>query len=328
MRTIESSKNNFAVIGSQRTGYDSGEYSTQTAYIEEIQQLAPFLSTLGPVTLSTQNELISMEQPLDFNRLAVNHTADGAEYIDCDGVVKFKLKAAGFAVAFCPVGNNVWRQSIQFLGIDGRPTQKIFLTESSDPRAFMNFIARCEPAYQIERSVTGEPVHFGFDETLSWTDIKFDRLRTDWIRMNQVADLDPLLLRHGLPRLLGFNLIGKNWATPVSVETFNSRVAMMARLNLSCKFGVDIDKILHTHVGQVDQFSLDSGILELAGDRVRYRVVLNGVDSIWAINIPCSNSVTLLEMFDRNGNRVGQMSGDYTSGTQQIWQDIVETFPS
>lgn len=345
MRITESCNNNLSLIGFQRTGYDAGEFSTQTAYIHEIQQLAeacgeqlywvrcneqqlvPLLSALGSVTLSTQNVSISLEQPLDFTGMAVNHTADGAEYIDCNESVKFKLRTASYAVAFCSNSDDVWRRSIQFLGMDSRPTQKIFLTESSNHAAFMNFIARCEPVYQIERLIMDEPVQCVVDESSGWTNVEFDRLRADWIRMGQVADLDSLLLRHGLPRLLGFKLIGKNWAAPVSLETFNSRVAMMARLNLSCKFGVDIDKTLHTHVAQMDQFSLDSGILEWSGDRVRYRVDLHGVDSIWAINIPGSNFLTVLEMFDRNGNRIGQMSGDYRSGTQQIWQDIVETFP-
>jgi len=208
--------------------------------------------------------------------------------------------------------------------MDGRIIQKISLTDSSNHIAFMNFINRFGRKFQNESIAKNEAIDRGNEQS---DGVDVNVLRRDWVGMNEAADLDFLLQRHGLSRLLSFKLIGKIWAAPVSLEIFNSLIAIMAQLGLSCSYGVDTGIGLHTYLAKVERFSLNFRKLELVGGGVKYCVDEDGIGSIWVVNIPRGEGLTVLELFDRNGGRVGQIKSDNDSNTQKVWQDIVGTFP-
>ena len=236
------------------------------------------------------------------------------EYIDQEKNISFRFNTACRVIATCEEHFELSRRSLQFLGADGRVFQKIFLTESCIHLVFINFIDQFGGEFQIEPVAKNEDDGHCNDRP-GRTDV--DSLRMEWAGMTDAADLDFLLQRYDFPRLLGFNLIGKIWAAPVSLETFNSRIAIMAQLGLCCGYGVDTGMGLHTHIAKVEQFSVNFGILELVGDGVKYRMVQDGIDSIWMVDIPSDDGLTILELFDRNGNRIGQIKGDNESSAQK-----------
>ncbi|MCC8998536.1 MAG: hemin-degrading factor [Candidatus Contendobacter sp.] len=305
----------------------SGCGHTATRLNGDWATLIEALPRLGRVMALTRNDHAVHEQTGEYRNIRIFGNMGLALGEAIDLRLFLNHWHYGFAVNADPRSGAA--ESLQFFDSDGVAVHKVYLTESSDRRAYHQLVDSYRSPDQSPRQIT--LVKPAAPPERPDEDIDIEGLRAHWRALRDTHDFHDLLKMFDVSRTQGLRLGGTDLARPVETTIAPMLLDSAAELLLDIMVFVASPGVVQIHSGPVHNLKAAGPWFNVLDPDFNLHLRQEAVASAWVVAKPTvSGPVTSLELYDRTGNAIALFYGKRTPGQPEnpIWRALVTALPT
>lgn len=280
---------------------------------------------LGTVMALTRNNAVVHELTGQYEKLYVNSHGDKEIAIAINpGGIDLRLFLYKWHSAYAQITDK--HLSIQFFDRTGTAVQKIFSTQASNIDAFHQLITEfkaIEPQpLQLPAQPT-TPIHTLADEA-----VDINALRADWQQLQDVHDFPKMLEKHQVGRLQALNLIGNQWAQPLSMTALEVIMNQVRDDQIEIMVFVGNAGAVQIFSGYIDQLKWFNHWFNVLDSDFNLHVDTEQLAHAWLVHKPTDKGQTIIssvEFFDAQGETLLTLFGrrDEGKSVNQDWQSLL-----
>jgi len=158
-------------------------------------------------------------------------------------------------------------------------------------------------------------------------EINLEKLRSDWLNLQDTHDFHAMLGAHKVPRLTAFVAVGENLARKVNIQSLIDILNAARKADLTFMIFVGNGRMIQIRSGTIQQTrSLGSWFNILDAD-FNLHVNMSKLDSAWIVNKPSRHGlVRSLEVFDARGDLAVTLFGYRTEDLEvdPRWAELLD----
>ncbi len=290
------------------------------------KELLRSLAPLGKVMALTRNEYAVHERKGIYQNVSFIGEGQMGVAVNPDIDLRFFMDqwAYGYAVAV-PKGNRVLK-GFQFFDGHGRAVHKIYLTPSSDEKAFEQLLR----AYRApDQDSTIKPLPSPVKEKALADELGFAEkaaFQKDWLGLEDTHDFFPMLRKHAVSRLQALHHAPVGMAIEVGTTAVRAAMLQAAEREVPVMVFVNSPGCIQIHTGEVKRLVDMGNWFNIMDPDFNLHLNLEGVAQSWIVRKPTKDGiVTALELFDAAGSLIAYFFGARKPGKPELgaWREIL-----
>lgn len=285
------------------------------------------LPSMGTVMALTRNEHCVHERYGVYDNISLSR--NGQMGLVLNGAIDLRFFMGGWASLFAvsePFADGQWRRSLQIFDRHGQAVHKIYLTEGSHLKAWVDLseALRDDSREALLIDPLPEPVIEVAD-----ADIDAQALRRDWSALQDTHHFFALLKRHGISRRQALRLGGSEWAERLPSQALLSLLQRCAESALEIMVFVGNSGCIQIHSGSIHRLRRVGEWFNVLDPEFNLHLRDAAISELWRVRKPTVDGiVTSIEAFDQHGELVVQLFGARKPGglEQLAWRDRVESY--
>ena len=292
---------------------------------DNFDELLQELHALGRIMALTRNEQIVHERKGEYKNVEVMNGHGKMGLVlgdDIDLRIFFKNWHFGFAVTS---GNALGAtRSFQFFDDSGTAVHKVFLTETSDLKAYENLVEKYCGGDQ-NQTLNIVPKSAKTAEKPD-SEINIEGFQREWAALKDTHDFFPLLLKFGVARQQALRIADRKMAYPVAADVYKYVLEKAVAMKLPIMIFVGNDGIIQIHTGEVKKLSEARGWFNVLDEQFNLHIRQDEIASAWVVKKPTSSGiVSSIELFNKQGENVALFFGKRKPGVpeKEEWREIL-----
>ena len=288
-------------------------------------ELLKKLKSLGTVMALTRNNAVVHELTGQYEKLYVNSHGDKEIAIAINpGGIDLRLFLYKWHSAYAQITDK--HLSIQFFDHTGTAVQKIFSTQGTNIDAFHQLISEFKATASQPLQLQPQPsvkTHTLADEA-----IDINGLRADWQQLQDVHDFPKMLEKHQVGRLQALNLVGQQWAQPLSTKALEVIMNQVRDDQIEIMVFVGNAGAVQIFSGYIDQLKWFNNWFNVLDSEFNLHVDTEQLAHAWLVHKPTDkgqNIISSVEFFDQQGETLLTLFGrrDEGKSVNQDWQSLL-----
>ena len=221
------------------------------------------------------------------------------------------------------------RKSLQFFDQAGQAIHKIYLTSSSDEKAYENLVSKFRNPEQdthIETRAHAARAATMPDEAIDW-----EGLRHAWENLKDTHDFHEMLHRFQTGREQAFRHIGRDFAYQVDVNAPRHILELVRDQQCEMMVFVGNQGCLQIHTGPVHKLVEHGPWYNVLDPMFNLHLREDQVAAVWVTKKPTEDGiVTALEIFDADSELIATFFGKRKPGIPELplWREIIAEIPA
>jgi len=294
---------------------------------DNFDELLQEFHTLGRIMALTRNEEIVHERKGEYQKVEVfdGHGKMGLVLgDDIDLRIFFGHWHFGFAVT--SENSRGTLRSFQFFDVDGTALHKVFLTETSDLKAYQNLTEK----YRSDDQSPTLEVCLKTEKSAEKPDAEIDvkSFQKAWAEIKDTHDFFPMIRKFGVSREQALRLADGEMAYRVSTDAYKFVLEKACETKLPIMVFVGNDGIIQIHTGEIENVLEARGWFNVMDEKFNLHINQNEIASAWIVRKPTDDGiVSSLEVFNRQGENVALFFGKRKPGIpeKEEWRELLAT---
>lgn len=288
-------------------------------------ELLKKFKSLGTIMVLTRNNAVVHELTGQYEKLYVNSHGDKEIAIAINpGGIDLRLFLYKWHSAYAQITDK--HTSIQFFDYEGTAVQKIFSTQASNMDAFHQLIMEFKAAEPQPLQLQAQPTITA--HTLADEAVDINALRADWQQLQDVHDFPKMLEKHQVARLQALNLVGHQWAQPLSTTALEVIMNQVRDDQIEIMVFVGNAGAVQIFSGYIDQLKWFNNWFNVLDKEFNLHVDTEQLAHAWLVHKPTDkgqNIISSVEFFDAQGETLLTLFGrrDEGKSANQDWQSLL-----
>ncbi|RLU00156.1 hemin-degrading factor [Ketobacter sp.] len=290
---------------------------------QSLPSLLVELEAVGPVLALSRNELMVHEKHGQYTDFKIR--GNGAMGI-CLGAIDLRvfLNEWRYGFSVTEATDSGTRQSLQFFDQEGAAIHKIYKTAATDSDAWDRLIARHisnNQDYQVAPEPYPTPVFPNSGNTTT------QQVLSKWEALKDVHQFHGMLQQLGISRVEALRLVGRHYAQPLPVDSFEQALCYGAEHQVPLMVFVNNRGIVQIHTGILNKLLRTGPWFNVLDPDFNLHANTDAIDQVWLVQRPSVDGIiTSLEVYDRNAHLVLTLFGERKPGhgERDDWRALTE----
>ncbi|MBI0399346.1 hemin-degrading factor [Cyclobacterium marinum] len=303
------------------TGLGQNVVRLSTDFIDQVKKFPK----LGKVMTLTRSEGCVLEHKGRFQKIEI-HGSGSHQIATVIGPIEQRVFFSAWKYGFA-VRNESPRGplfSLQYFDGQGDAIMKVYIQGESD-EAYANQLI--SEHLDLDQSAPPEPVAYEVPEYTCRENLDFESFSSDWENMKDTHDFFGMLRKYKLNRLNAVEWIGEKWAYPVDKLSARKVVNFAAETELPIMIFAGNRGNIQIHQGKVKHIKQLGDWLNVMDPDFNMHLNEQVIDKAFVVHKNTEDGlVSALELFDQNGEMIGQFFGLRKPGIPQnkAWKNLLD----
>lgn len=294
--------------------------SRATRLRPEWPEIMAALPAVGRVMCLTRNETVVHERKGAFEEVSNERHMGLVLGPDIDLRLFLSRWQYGFAAEQTLLSGK--RRSLQFFDEAGSAVLKVYMLEDTDTDAWDALVARFAADDQ-DQTVSPGPLPASPEYA---RDVNVQKLREDWLAMEDTHDFYLILNRHRVERQNALSLVGNDLAETLPLDSLDRLLRDAAATETPIMVFVGNRGCIQIHSGPVQRIEPRGDWLNVLDPEFNLHIRSDRIERIWVVRKPTVDGiVTSVEAFDSDGELAVQFFGLRKPGQAERddWQKLL-----